>query len=72
MDLHGKFLMHLNAVFVTKVLSFYLDILGKVDDTPPFSAAVKAFCWALVTKLLRTMFKEIHHVCMHMAGLENI
>ncbi len=33
---------------------------------------VKAFCWALVTKLLRVMIKEIHHVCVHAAGLENI
>ncbi len=29
MELHGKFLMHFNAVFITKVL-IYLNILGKV------------------------------------------
>jgi hypothetical protein len=72
MELHGEFLMHFNAVFITKVLSFYLNILGKAGGTPHFSATVKASCWALVTKLLHVMFKEIHHVCMHAAGLENI
>jgi hypothetical protein len=72
MELHGKFLMHFNAIFITKILSFYLDILGKAGSNPPFSAAVKASCWALVTKLLHVMFKEIHCVLMHAAGLENI
>jgi hypothetical protein len=72
MELHVEFLMHFNAVFITKVLSFYLNILEKAGSTPPFSTAVKASCWALVTKLLHVMFKEVHHICMHAAGLENI
>jgi hypothetical protein len=72
MELHGEFLMHFNAVFITEVSSFYLDILGKASGTPPFSVAVKASCWALATKLLRVMFKEIHQIHMRAAGLENI
>jgi hypothetical protein len=64
--------MHFNAFFITKVSSFYLDILGKAGGPPPFSTAVKASCWVLVTKLLRIMFKEIHRICMHVAGVENI
>jgi hypothetical protein len=72
MELHGKFLMHFNAVFITKVSSFYLDILGKKGGTPPFSAAVVASCWAFITELLRVMIKEIHRICMHAESLEFI
>ncbi len=44
MELHGEFLMHFNAIFITKVSSFYLDILGKVGGTSPFSVVVKSSC----------------------------
>ncbi len=36
MELHGEFLMHFNAIFITNVSNFYLDILGKAGGTPLF------------------------------------
>ena len=35
-------------------------------------AEIKATCWALVTKLLRVLFKEVHSVGMHAAGLKHV
>ena len=57
-ELHGECMMHFSAIFVTEVDGFYRDILGK-SGAPPQSAASKASCWSLVTKLLRVLFKEI-------------
>ncbi len=56
--------MHFSAIF-------YRDILGK-SGAPPQSAASKASCWSLVTKLLKVLFKEIHKVRVEAAGLKNI
>ena len=70
-ELHGECMMHFSAIFITKVDSFYRDILGK-SGAAPQSAASKASCWSLVTKLLRVLFKEIHKVRVEAAGLENI
>ncbi len=63
--------MHFSAIFITEVDGFYRDILGK-SGAPPQSAASKASCWSLVTKLLRVLFKEIHKVRVEAVGLENI
>jgi hypothetical protein len=70
-ELHGECMMHVSAIFITEVDGFYRDILGK-SGAPPQSAASKASCWSLVTKLLRVLFKEIHKVRVKAAGLENI
>ena len=70
-ELHGECMMHFSAIFITEVDGFYHDILGK-SGAPPLSAASKAPCWSLVTKLLRVLFKEIHKVRVEAAGLENI
>ena len=59
------------SIFITEVDGFYRDILGK-SGPPPQSAASKASCWSLVTKLLRVLFKEIHKVRVEAAGLKNI
>ena len=45
--------------------------MGK-SGAPPQSAASKASCWSLVTKLFKVLFKEIHKVRVEAAGLENI
>jgi hypothetical protein len=71
-ELHGEFLMHFRAIFLTEVSNYYLDILGKAGGTPPHMAEIKATCWALVTKLLRVLFKEVHGVRMHAAGLKHV
>ena len=63
--------MHFSAIFIPEVGSFYRDILGK-SGAPPHSAASKASCWVLVTKLLLVLFKEIHKVRVEVAGLEDI
>jgi hypothetical protein len=70
-ELHGECMMHFSAIFITEVDGFYRDILGK-SGAPPQSAASKASCWGLITKLLRVLFKEIHKVRVEVAGLENI
>jgi len=70
-ELHGECMMHFSAIFITEVDGFYRDILGK-SGPPPQSAASKASCWSLVTKLLRVLFQEIHKVRVEAAGLENI
>jgi hypothetical protein len=70
-ELHGEFVVHFSAIFITEIDGFYRDILGK-SGAPPQPVAVKASCWGLVTKLLRVLFKEIHKVRVEAAGLENI
>jgi hypothetical protein len=70
-ELHKECMMHFSAIFITKIDNFYRDILGK-SGVPPQSAASKASCWSLVTKLLKVLFKEIHKVRVEAAGLENI
>ena len=65
-------MMHFNAIFITKVSGFCLDILRRAEGAPPQPAAVKALCWGLVTKLLRVIFKEVHKVLADAAGLKNI
>jgi hypothetical protein len=72
MYLCGQFITHLWAIFKTKITSYYQEILGKTGGAPPHTAEVKATCWALVTKLLKVLFQEIHKVRMFAAELGNI
>jgi len=71
MELRGEFITHFRAIFTTKVTSFYQKILGKTGGAPPHTAEVKATCWALVTKLLKVLFQEIHKVRMFASELGN-
>ncbi len=72
MELHGEFIMHFRAIFATEVMSYYQEILGKIGGAPPHTAEVKATCWALVTKLLKVLFQEVHKVRIFVAELGNI
>ncbi len=72
MELHGEFITHFWAIFTTKVVSYYQEILGKTRGAPPHTAEVKATCWALVTKLLKVLFQKVHKVRMFVAELGNI
>jgi hypothetical protein len=51
-----------SQLFVTEITLYYDEILSKTGGDPPHSKEVKESCWALVTKLLRTILKEIHAV----------
>jgi hypothetical protein len=72
MELRGEFITHFQAIFATEVTSYYQEILGKTGGAPPHTAEVKATCWALVTKLLKVLFKEIHKVRMFASELGTI
>jgi hypothetical protein len=72
MELRGEFITHFRAIFTTEVTSYYQEILGKTGGAPPHTAEVKATCWALVTKLLKVLFKEIHKVRMFASELGTI
>jgi hypothetical protein len=71
-ELHGDFLTHFRSIFTTKVTGYYQEILGKMGGHPPHDKGVKALCWALVTKLLKMIFKEIHKVRMFAAEHCNV
>jgi hypothetical protein len=72
MELHGEFITHFQAIFTTKVTAYYQKILGKTGGAPPHMAEVKATCLALVIKLFKVLFREIHKVRMFAAELGNI
>jgi len=72
MELHGEFLNHFRSIFTTMVGNYYMEILGKTGGPPPHDKALMASCWALVTKLLKTIFKEIHKVRMFAAVLGDL
>ncbi len=72
MELRGEFITDFQAIFTTKVASYYQEILGKTGGAPPHMAEVKATCWALVTKLLKVLFQEIHKVRMFASELGTI
>jgi hypothetical protein len=71
LELHGELLMHFGTIFTMEVTSYYQDILGKTGGPPPHDKEVKVSCWALVTKLLKIIFREIHKVRMFAAELGN-
>jgi hypothetical protein len=72
LELHGKFVMHFRAIFVTEVTDYYQEILGKMGGPPPHDKEIKATCWALVTKLLKVIFQEVHKVRVFAADLGNL
>ncbi len=49
------------ALFATEIPAYYDELLSKMGGENP-SLQSKAACWALVTKLLQTIFKEVHEV----------
>ena len=51
-----------SQLLVTEITLYYEEILSKTGGDPPHSKEVKESCWALVTKLLRTVLKEVHKV----------
>jgi len=54
--------IHTSAIFITELTLYYGEILSKTGGDPPHTKEVKESCWALVTKLLRTILKEVHKV----------
>jgi hypothetical protein len=50
-----------HELFVMEVNLFYKETLNKVGSEHPSNAS-RTQCWALVTKLLRTVFKATHGV----------
>ena len=56
MDLISEFKILFHELFMMEVNLFYKDTLNKVGGEHP-TDATRAQCWALVTKLLRTVFK---------------
>jgi hypothetical protein len=71
-ELHGDFLTHFRSIFTTEVTGYHQEILGKMGGHPSHDKEVKTLCWALVTKLLKRIFKKIHKVRMFAAELGNV
>ena len=59
LDLVTEFKMLFHELFVMEVNLFYETTLNKVGGEHP-SEASKTQCWALVTKLLKTIFQATH------------
>jgi hypothetical protein len=59
LDLVAEFKILFHELFVMEVNLFYEDTLNKVGGEHPTNAT-RTQCWALVTKLLRTVFKATH------------
>jgi hypothetical protein len=59
LDLVTEFKMMFHELFIMEVNLFYKETLNKVGGEHP-SDASKVQCWALVTKLLKTVFKATH------------
>ncbi len=59
LDLVAEFKILFHELFVMEVNLFYEDTLNKVGGEHP-TDATRTQCWALVTKLLRTVFKATH------------
>ena len=58
-DLVAEFKMMFHELFIMEINLFYEETLNKVGGEHP-SDASRVQCWALVTKLLRTVFKATH------------
>jgi predicted nucleic acid-binding Zn-ribbon protein len=59
LDLLTEFKMMYHELFIMEVNLFYEETLNKVGGEHP-SDVSRVECWALVTKLLRTVFKATH------------
>jgi hypothetical protein len=72
LELLGEFETFFRTIFLNEVGNYYTEILGKMGGAPPHDKAVMATCWALMTKLLKVLFKEIHKVHMFAGELGNV
>jgi hypothetical protein len=61
-EMLAEYKIHTSAIFITELTLYYDEILSKTGGDPPHTKEVKESCWALVTKLLRTILKEGHKV----------
>ena len=61
-EMLAEYKIHTSAIFITELTLYYDEILSKTGGDPPHTKEVKESCWALVTKLLKTILKEIHKV----------
>ena len=59
LDLVTEFKMMFHELFIMEVNLFYKETLNKVGGDHP-SDSSKVQCWALVTKLLKTIFQATH------------
>ncbi len=62
MEMLAEYKIHTSMLFVTEITLYYDEILSKTGGDPPHTKEVQESCWALVTKLLSTIFKEVHKV----------
>jgi hypothetical protein len=61
-EMLAEYNIHISAIFITELTLYYGKILSKTGGDPPHSKEVKDSCWALITKLLRIILKEVHRV----------
>jgi hypothetical protein len=61
-EMLAEYKIHTSAIFITVLTLYYDEILSKTGGDPPHTKEVKESCWALITKLLRTILKEVHMV----------
>jgi hypothetical protein len=62
LEMLAEYKIHTSLLFVTEITLYYDEILSKTGGDPPHTKEVQESCWALVTKLLSTIFKEVHKV----------
>jgi hypothetical protein len=62
LEMLTKYKILTSQLFIMEITLYYNEILSKMGGKPPHSKEVKESCWALVTKLLRTILKEVHKV----------
>jgi hypothetical protein len=62
LEMLAEYKIHTSLLFVTEVTLYYDEILSKTGGDPPHTKEVQESCWALVTRLLSTIFKEMHKV----------
>jgi len=61
-EMLAEYKIHTSTIFITELTLYYDEILSKTGGDPPHTKEVKESCWALVTKLLKTILKEVHKV----------
>ena len=61
-EMLAEYKIHTSAIFITDLTLYYNEILSRIGGDPPHTKEVKESCWELVTKLLRTILKEVHKV----------
>ncbi len=61
-EMLAEYKIHTSAIFTMELTLYYDEILSKTGGDPPHTKEVKESCWALVTKLRKTILKKIHKV----------